>query len=484
MKNILLSFLFILGCVNNNKEINIVIDAPPSTLEPHSVREIPVLTILSNIYETLLGFDNNMKMTNLLAEYWEKKDSITWEFTLRKNVYFHNGKELTPEDVIYSLKRPFTIPNSEIKIYQDVIDTIYKENDRKVIIKTKKPYPLILFDISMVFIIPENYNPSKEPPCGTGPYRFEKMDEKELLLSFFNKYWGEKPDILRARFVFLRDKEKKLNLLKEGKADIVSYISFSSVDEFANYGNIITTTGLGARYLEFNLKKYPFNLKEFRYALNIGIDREKLCKEAYRGFATPANQYFPPGVFGFDISLPAIKYNPEEAKKIISRIKNIPEIVFDYSYARALIAELIAEDLKKIGLKIRKNPLQSSEFWNKIEKKESYFYIIARIPTNYDGISIISNSFYTFIPEKGKGMQNNINYSNKIVDSIIDEISKIEDEEIVEEKLHYIQNLLLEDIPKIPVVWEKDIFVTSRRIIWTPRLDKLLILKEIKLKRL
>lgn len=478
MKNFILFFIIIIffGCNNSKKEIVIIIDAAPSTLEPHLVRDLPVISILSNIYEQIISFDNNMKITSSLAEYWEKKDSITWEFTLRKNVYFHNGKLLTPEDVIYSFKRPTELPNSEIKIYKSRIDTIYKKNENTVVIKTKYPYSTLLFDLSIVFIIPEGYDPQKNPPCGTGPYRFEKMTDKELILIVNNKYWNKRPDVVRAKYIFLNDSKEKIKLLKEGIADIVSYIPLSAVDEFAKYGKIVTTPGIGLRFLEFNINKYPFNLKEFRYALNIGIDRIKLCSTAYNGFASPANQFFTPGVFGFDFSIPPIKYNPDEAKRIISRIKNIPELVFDYSYARAPIAEGIIEDLEKIGLKIKKNPLTLDKYWEKIKGRKSYFYIIARIPTSYDGISIISNSFHTFSPD-------GIGYSNKLADSIMEELSRLTDESIIEERLHYLQRIILEDIPKIPIVWEKDIFVISERINWTPRLDKTLILKEVKIKK-
>lgn len=485
MRNFL-SFLFIiiiLGCNKSKNEIVVVIDAPPSTLEPHIVRELPVISILSNIYEPLVSFDRNMKITNVLAEYWEKKDSITWEFTLRNNVYFHNGKLLTSEDVIYSLKRPFELPGSQIKTYKDRIDTIYKNNKNKIVIKTKFNYSTLLFNLSIVFIIPEGYDPSKDPPCGTGPYKFVMMNGKELILTLNNKYWNKRPDVFRAKYLFINNPEEKLKLLKDGVADIVSGIPLSSADEFEKYGKLVTTIGIGIRFLEFNLKKYPFNLKEFRYALNIGIDRERLCSTAYNGFATPANQFLTPGIFGFDFSIKPIKYDPNEAKRIISSIKNIPELTFDYSYAKAPIAAGIIEDLEKIGLKIKKNPLPTIKYWKKIENKESYLYIIARIPTSYDGISMISNSFHTYYPEMGYGTQNNIGYSNKYADSIMEELSKITDESIIEEKLHHLQKIILDDIPKIPIVWEKDIFIISKRIDWRPRLDKTLIIKEVKIKK-
>ncbi len=477
---ILLIIFIFSGCNNKKNEITIIIDSPPSTLEPHAVRELPVISILSNIYEPIVGFDANMKITGVLAEYWEKKDSLTWVFTLRKNVYFHNGKLLKPEDVIYSLKRPLKIPNSEINIYKDRVDTIYKINENKIVIKTKYPYSTLLFDISIVFIIPEGYDPMENTPCGTGPYRFEKMDDKELILIRNNKYWNKRPDVSRAKYLYIRDSNEKLRLLKEGIADIVSYVPLSQVDEFSKYGKVVTTPGIGIRFLEFNLKKYPFSKKDFRYALNIGINRERLCSTVYNGFATPANQFFTPGVFGFDFSIEPIKFDPEEAKKIISKINNIPELTFDYSYARAPIAEGIIEDLENIGLKIKKNPLPSDKYWEKVEKRESYLYIIARIPTSYDGISIISNSFHTYEPEKGYGTQNNIGYSNKYADSIMEELSRTTDENLILERLQYVQRLILEDIPKIPIVWEKDVFVLSKRIKWTPRLDKTLMLKEIK----
>ncbi len=477
--SVMTTFFFLSCGPPEQKSITIVYDAPPATLDPHLKREVVNQTIMSNIYEALVCFNANMELQPLLAKYWENVDSITWRFELHSGVTFHNKKELTAQDVLYSLYRIWHNPQSEYRAFTWYMDTIYAEN-RNIIFKLKIPYPFFLYDIAGIFIIPDGFDPQKEMPVGTGPYKCIKKSPDEIKLESYEHYWAGPPPIKSARFVFIPDYKDRIKMLKDGKADIINFIPLSALSELETIGQVLATPGNSTRYLEFNHAKYPFNQKDFRKAINLAIDREYIARVIYKGYAVPANQYLPPGVFGFDSKLPQIPYEPEQAKKILKKFSDLPIIEIECTSARAFIAEAIAQGLGKIGLKVMVKVLEVDEYWNKVEHQKSDCYLIASVPGSYEGIGMLRSSFHTYNPDKGLGMMNNVNYSNIELDSIIEELFYMKEQNAVLQAINRIQKILLNDLPKIPVVWEKEIYGISKRIIYKPRLDERIIIKEIK----
>lgn len=479
---LLVSLSFFLACAQKENSIVILYDLLPQSLDPHLKKTLLIVSILSNIYEPLIDFDANMKIIPALAEYWEKVDSLTWRFTLRKGVKFHNGKEFDAQDVLFSLYRPFSLPKSEYKTHQAYLDTAMIEDEDKIILKTKVPYTFVLYDLATIFILPEGFNSEKDIPTGTGPYCYVNMTNEELALKYFDQYWGEKPAIKRIYYRLVLDYKKRIEALAKKSADIITHIPFSELEQLKKVGNIIVTPGVSTRYIEFNLNKFPFNQKSFRDAVNLAIDRARITWEVYKGYATPANQYLPPGVFGFDHSLEPIPYIPDSARKLFKNLGKLPVIKFDYATPRAVIAEAIVNELIKVGIKIEGNPLTTEDFWEKIGKGFSDFYLIAYVPNSYEGYGALLSLFHTYQPEMGLGMMNRIGYSNNNFDKIIEKLPSVFDQRIVVEKMLEAQQILLSDLPKIPFVWEKEIYGVSERIEWLPRLDGEILLKEIKFK--
>ncbi|MCR9058913.1 MAG: ABC transporter substrate-binding protein, partial [Rhodobacteraceae bacterium] len=77
----------------------------PQTMDPHAVNSAPVLGFLNNVYEGLVRRDKNMQIEGSLAESWEPLGGDGWRFHLREGVKFHDGSDLTAEDVLFSYER-------------------------------------------------------------------------------------------------------------------------------------------------------------------------------------------------------------------------------------------------------------------------------------------------------------------------------------------------------------------------------------------
>ncbi len=473
-----------LACPAKQDSIVIVYDTPPRSLDPHLKKELITLSILGNIYEPLVGFDANMKIIPLLADYWERKDSLTWVFYLRDKVIFHNGRKCQSADVVYSLYRPNDLVLSEFNKLHDILDTIMTANKNEILIRTKIPNAFLPYDVALISIIPQGFNPQTQDPIGTGPYRFGDSTSTTIVLEAFPEYWGERVAIKKVNYIFVPELDERIRLFTEGKADIVGTIPITAVQELHHLRKVVPSAGNATRYLEFNHRKYPFNSQKFRQAVNLGINREALAKNVYYGYAVPANQYIEPGVFGYDPTLAQFIYDPDSARKLLAQLDPLPEIGLDYLDARQALGEAVAEQLKDIGLSIKLNPLTAQECWVRIENHISDCYLIANVPNSWEGVGDITNAFHTRQETRGLGLQNWCGYANPKLDLIIESLPLTVSQQDIAQKIARVQALLLNDIPKIPIVWEKFIYCVAQDIDWVLRLDDMILIKEIKIKEI
>ena len=172
-------------------------------MDPHYHNLSPNNSLLSHIFESLVGQDERQRLTPDLAESWKAIDATTWEFKLRKNVRFHDGTPFTADDVIFSFERAPNVEGSpsSFGIYARG-KTFTKVDDHTVHIKTAAPYPLMPNDVSQVFIVSRKHGQGAKTPdynsgkaaIGTGPYKFvEYTPGNRIVMQRNDQYWGDKP---------------------------------------------------------------------------------------------------------------------------------------------------------------------------------------------------------------------------------------------------------------------------------------------------
>ena len=135
-------------------ELRIGLSADVTTMDPHFVAAQPNLTAQLHVFDSLVRMDERSRAVPGIAT-WRTPDPLTWEFTLRKGIKFHDGTELTAEDVVFSLERPFTITGSPGGFQTYVRPIVAKEIvDRYTVrLKTAAPYGAMLQDLAEVMIV-------------------------------------------------------------------------------------------------------------------------------------------------------------------------------------------------------------------------------------------------------------------------------------------------------------------------------------------
>ena len=175
--------------------------AEPDRFDPHLTSAYASFQVLENVYDTLVQPGDDLTMEPALATDWTtSEDGLTWTFNLRQGVTFHNGRELTADDVVYSLER---IRDPEVgagpSYRLDAVDTITAVDDHTVEITVTAPTPNLLTLLGgfkgMAIVARENVEDGTidTQPIGTGPFMFESYSPGR------GRVVGAQPGLLAAR---------------------------------------------------------------------------------------------------------------------------------------------------------------------------------------------------------------------------------------------------------------------------------------------
>ena len=479
---IIFLLLFISSCSSGKKQIVIAFLDRPVTLAPNKVREIKVSGILSNFYNSLVEYDPFMKIKPSLAYAWTNTDDTTWIFYLRKNVYFHDGAPFTAEDVEYTIKKIEEMPHSDVKNYVSNISSIKVMGDHKIKIVTKVTDTNLLGKLAAIFIESKT-TVDQSSLNGTGPLIPKMISPNEIVATPFKRYWGKKIKCHTVVIKFYDNFKDAMKDYKAGRIDLLAETNYFMLDSFKDYkSNTIIGIEAALRYIGLNLKMYPLNNRDFRKGLSFAINREKMVEYVYKGLASPATQYAIPFVKGFDPNRSSRLYNPDSAvyyfKK--SKVKFPVKIEITASPRRIDMIKFLSDQLEKYGIKVIVDTLPAKDLFGKINRGDFNAYLLGSIPDLPDISNVLNDLFYT--KEKCGGNHNRMGYSNRKVDSILDVLNRQSNLTERESLGWKAQSIILNDMPIIPLVYEKNYYLTSDKIEYTPRSDNYVTIKEIKIK--
>ncbi|WP_020680528.1 ABC transporter substrate-binding protein [Marinobacterium rhizophilum] len=309
-----------------SNDVTIVLSEDLDVMDPcMSSRSNIGRVILQNISETLTELDGSGGgLRPRLAQSWEAVDDLTWRFHLREGVKFTDGSSFDAEDVAYSLERA-TSPKLSCEIgakYFGGIELTPKIIDAHTIDFTAKVgQPILPLLMSSLTIVPSGLSPDAfmRVPVGTGPYVFKsRAIGQNIVLTRNNDYWGEKPDVENATYIFRSDIAVRAAMVQTGEADIAPSISQEDANNSAtdfSYPNSETL------YLRLDNEIPPLNDRRVREALNLAIDRD-----AFRGTVLPkdvilASQLVPPTTMGWNPDVPVQPYDLMKAKALLAEAK-------------------------------------------------------------------------------------------------------------------------------------------------------------------
>ncbi|OED34900.1 peptide ABC transporter substrate-binding protein [Chromatiales bacterium (ex Bugula neritina AB1)] len=280
--------------------------------------------VLQNISETITELNPTEGLKPRLAKSWEDLGNGTWQFKLQPGVTFSDGSALTAEDVAHSLQR---IKSKSLtceigaKFFGGMELSTNIVDDLTIDITADPAQPILPLLLSTVTVTPAEtaMDAYVKTPVGTGPYIFEEYARgQHIKLSANESYWGDKPAVESATYVFRSDSAVRAAMVAAGEADIAPNISLQdAVDKNMDYSYPNSETV----YLRLDHNVAPLNDVRVRRALNHAIDREAFVGTILADGILLATGMTPPSTIGYNHSLKPYSYDPEKARALLAEAK-------------------------------------------------------------------------------------------------------------------------------------------------------------------
>jgi len=302
-----------------------------ASLDPHMSTSSNDIRISFNVFDNLTSRRPDGKLVAGLATEWKIQGQQAWAFKLRQGVKWHNGDPFSSADVKYSIERTYDpAAKTRVSTVLTTIEKIEAPDPSTVVIHTKKPDPLLPARLGFYAgqIVPKKYLESVGPevfnqkPIGTGPVRFVSWTKDDRVVLEANPdYWGGKPDFDRLIVRALPEMAPRVAALLKGEVDIATQLPPDQGERVrSNPGTTVSGALYGGLYvLAVNSKVKPLDNPLVKQALSLAIDRDVIIKELWRGRGVVPSGPIAKGDNHFDASLPALAYNPKEARELLKK---------------------------------------------------------------------------------------------------------------------------------------------------------------------
>ncbi|MDO8250101.1 MAG: ABC transporter substrate-binding protein [Rhodoferax sp.] len=359
---------------------NLAMVGEPQGLDPMTSTADLVGTIMQHVYEPLYTFDANWNIAPMLAESLPvvSKDGLTYTIPLRKGVTFHNGRELSADDVVASLTRWMELSPRGKAVGKEVA-SLKAKSALSVELKLKAPYAPLLAQLALpsgmaAIMAKESIAPQLKEFIGTGPYKFKERrpDQYTVLVRHdaysarkeaASGYAGRREAVLdELRFVPVPNANTRVEGVLSGQfqyADLLPVDAASRIDKAGSTVVPIVTKNFGFPYIVFNTKEGVLTSQPLRRAVQAAVGEGEMLAAAFgdnRFFVVEPN-FFPKGTPYYSSAGSSLynERNPLLAKDLAAKagyngqpVRIMASRQYEFHYNMALV---MAEQLKKAGFK-------------------------------------------------------------------------------------------------------------------------------------
>ncbi|HYK73742.1 MAG TPA: peptide-binding protein [Pseudoneobacillus sp.] len=496
--------LFLAGCTsketsqentensNNESKGESKDDGKPQQGGDLILAEMSTPTLLNSLYSTdtsssdvqALIFNALLKTNekyeeeyDLAEDLQESEDGLTYTVKIKKGVKFHDGVELTADDVVFTHSIPLS-PDyvGERGSNFEMIEKITKLDDYTVEYKLKrKDATFKSTTLSSYEILPKHilenvpikdlgtHEFNTKNPIGTGPFKFVEWKEGEYVkVEAFDEYFEGRPYLDTVTYKIVGDPNSAIAQLQAGDVNFFAKVppqDFKTVKEFPGL-KMVDGQALAYTYLGYNQKKDMFKDKKVRQALTMAIDRQTIVDQVMDGDGAVAHVPESPLSWAYNEDVPKFDYDPEKAKQLLKEAgwedtdkdgildKNGKKFEFTIktnqgNKTREAIVVVVQQQLKEIGIEAKPQIVEFSALVDQIN------------PPNWDfdavvmgwSLSTFPDQYDIFHSSQSEAGLNNIWYKNDKADKLMVEARQILDREEYKKAYGEIYKEIAEDQP-------------------------------------
>jgi peptide/nickel transport system substrate-binding protein len=462
------------GCAEPRPPGNIIIVGTTNSatnLDPRVGTDEASQKIHQLLFNNLVHIDKDLSVVPELAESIEQPDPTTYVARLRHGVLFHNGRELTSDDVVYTF-RSFLDPTFKGRSGAYRVLAAVNPLDRYTV-EFKLKNPLGSFPINLVMGIVQAGSgaANARTPIGTGPYRLtEFVADDHVALAAFDRHFAGRPRNDGLVLKVIPDDTMRGLELRKGSVDlIVNDLSPDIVWQLQHEGRVQVETAPGTdyAYIGLNLRDPILSRVEVRKAIGYAIDRDAIVKYLRRGFATTAVGIVPPMSWAFERNVFDFTHDPAEAARLLDAAGfpdpdgpgPLPRLRLSLKTSTTevyrLQAAAIQHDLGRVGIAV---DIRSSEFQTlsaDVLRGNFQMYTLQFVGvTDPDILRLVYHSQQA--PPAGL---NRVRYRNPDVDRLIEEAAGATDAARRRDLYAQAQRLIAGDVPYISLWYKTNVAI-------------------------
>lgn len=465
----LLSFVLVIAfgltSANAAGALRVGVQLEPPNLDPTSGAAAAIDEIVyANVFEGLTRINEDGTVAPALASAWTvSDDGLIYQFTLRKDVRFHDGSGFDADDVAFTFNRARApdSTNAQRIVFAKIkrVEAVSADIVEFELIEPLGAFTTYLGWGDAVIVAPESAATNASAPVGTGPFQLERWRKgASVTLKRNDNYWGEPAKLDQLIFIFIPDPTAAFAALMAG--DVDGFPNYPAAENLALIQNddrfkTLFGTGEGEMLVAINNGKAPFDDLRVRKAFNHAIDKQAVVDAALFGFGTPIGSHFPPHHPAYVDLSARYPFDPGKARQLLAEAGYPDGFKTTLSlpppaYARRG-GEVVAAQLEAIGVNVTIRTIEWAQWLDQVFANKAFDLTIVSHTEPLD-IDIYARSDYYF------------QYRNDAFNKVIADLQKENDPTRRQSLLQTAQTILADDAvnvflassPKIGI-WTKDV---------------------------
>jgi len=509
------------------ESLTIGLASEPTAVDPHYHDVSPNNALTLHIFSALGKLDADQNVHPALAKSWSNEDDKTWVFNLRDDVTFSDGSKFDADDVIFTFCRLMNNETSVAPTGKEVANMASVEAVDPYTLKivTNEVEPLLPELLSQIMVLSEgvaehgeitfdlenqcgvtgawpsveDFNSGKAA-IGTGPFVLKEFTKgSKITLEKNPAYWGDAAEWDAVTFVPVPASGPRLAGLLSGDYDMIENPAARDIVQIEKNDGLEYSSAASNRviflqmdigrddtpFVETTDGKNPFQDIRVRKAISMAIDRQAIVDRIMDGFAQPAYQFVPDGMFGGMENPEALEYNPEKAKELLAEA-GYPDgfkLTFHATNDRYIndsqVAQAVAQFLTRVGIQTDLDAMTRSIFFTRRSGREFSFSMGGWGSSEGGAASFLRQYVTTGNKDLGIGGSNYGDWSDPEFDAVVIEAISTIDEAKRKELLQQASQMAVEKMGFIPLHFESSIWAFRKGLDYPGRKDQYTLAYEI-----
>ena len=462
----------------------------PSSLDPQVQWNPDSYSVYRNIFDNLITRNNKGDIVPQIASSWKQISDAVIEFQIRGDVVFHDGQKLTPEDVVFSVRRITDPKFGSPQLGQfDKIVKAEVAGANAVRLTTDGPYPALLAQLVKLSIVPKHVveavgkDAFNLKPVGSGPYMFQTWQRGvQVTLVRNDKYWGTKGPFPTVVFRAVPDAATRVANLQAGASDLAVTLNSDLVAQLKSSPKtkVLSVPTERVAYLRLNTSKPPLDNDKIRQAIALAVDKAGLVDGILGGYDKPVSQMLTPGHAGYTPDLPTAPYDLKKAQALVREVGAAAKTEIELSTSPVFdqrIVQAIQQMLVEAGLNVKIN---MSDMANYLKRAQSGPETIPALSFGRWSCACQDADGVLFpLLHKGRAWSA---YRNPKVDKLLEDARQTLDSKKRVDAYRGVNMAVLQDVPVIALYQSAALYGAARGLEWQPTPDESLFVNRMAFK--